>query len=132
MNATIKIAPALFLVLAASACKDTLSVENLSNPDVGRVFASATSIEATIASSYQSAHNAVTANGQLMPELLVFSLESYSSLNNFNMAVRDAIPRTPISNSNGAPSTFSDYSNLARAARLTINAIDALDRLTAG
>jgi hypothetical protein len=116
------------LLLFAAACGQELAVENLSNPDVGRVFAAAQGVEATIASGYQATHNAIT-NTALQPEVEVMALESYSSLNNFNMGVRVSIPRNPIQNSNGAPSVFGEYSSLERAARLMVNAIDALNLL---
>jgi hypothetical protein len=114
------------LVIAATACKQDLTVENLGNPDVARVFSSGPSIEATIASSYQTVHNA-TSNQNLWPEALMHALEQYSSLNNFNMGVRVAIPRAPIVNSNGSPSVFSEFSSLSRESRLMVEALDALN-----
>src|SRR5947209_19446304 len=129
MNATTRLASASLLVIAAAACNNDLSVENLSNPDVGRVFAVPASIEATIGSGYQTAHNSII-NNNMQPEVEVLGLESYSSLNNFNMGVRVAIPRAPISNANGSPSIFNEFSSLSRASRLTVNAIDALGKLT--
>src|SRR5438045_1901716 len=116
------------LLLFAAACGKELAVENLSNPDVGRVFAAAQGVEATIASGYQATHNAIT-NTALQPETEVMALESYSSLNNFNMGVRVSLPRNPIQNSNGAPTVFGEFSSLERAARLMVNAIDALNIL---
>ncbi len=130
MNATSRIASASLLLVAAVACNSDLTVQNLSNPDVGRVFAVPASIEATIASGYQSTHNAIT-NNSLMPEVEVMALESYSSLNNFNMGIRVAIPRLPIPNSNGSPTVFNEFSALSRGARLTVNALDALTKLNA-
>lgn len=132
MKATIKLASASLLIAAVAACNTDLGVQNLSNPDVARVFAVPASIEATIGSGYQTVHNALTNNGNLMPEVEVLALESYSSLNNFNMGIRVAIPRLPIPNSNGSPSIFSEFSALSRGARLTVNAIDALAKLTKG
>lgn len=129
MKAKILLASASLLAFAAS-CGDNLAVENLSNPDVKRVFAVPASVEATIASGYQSTHNALTNNGNLMPEVEVLALESYSSLNNFNMGIRVSLPRNPIQNSNGAPSVFGEFSSLERGARLMVNAIDALGEIT--
>jgi hypothetical protein len=59
----------------------------------------------------------------------VLALESFSNLNNFNMGVRVAIPRPPIVNVNGAPSIFTEFTGLSKNARLSTNALDALDRL---
>ncbi len=128
MKAIYKLVSASLLGIAATACNDNLSVQNLTNPDIQKVFNDASSIEATISSGYQSVHNAIT-NTSLQPQVDVFALESYSSLNNFNMGTRAAIPRAPIQNSNGAPSVFPEFRDLAKAARLQTNALDALDRL---
>jgi hypothetical protein len=59
----------------------------------------------------------------------VFGLESYSSLNNFNLGTRAAIPRLPINNVIGAPSIFSEFTALSKEARLVVNAMDALEAL---
>lgn len=128
MKAIHTLASASLLVIAATACNQDLAVENLSNPDIARVFATPASIEATIASGYQTVHNSIT-NTALQPEVEVLALESFSNLNNFNMGVRVAVPRPPINNVNGSPSVFTEYSGLEKNARLATNALDALDRL---
>jgi hypothetical protein len=115
------------LLLTATACQDLL-VENLSDPDIARVFSTPASIEATIGAGYQTIHNA-TANQALWPETQMLGLETYSSLNNFNMGVRVSIPRNPLSNGIGSPSFFTEYSSTSRGARLTINALDAHAKL---
>jgi hypothetical protein len=126
MKAIQTLVSAALLVLVAADCNNDLAVENLSNPDVARVFATGPSIEATIAAGYQTVHNGTT-NQALWPEALMHSLEQYSSLNNFNMGVRVAIPRAPIVNSNGSPSVFTEFSALSREARLAVEALDALE-----
>lgn len=127
-RAATKIAFAGLLVLAATACKDVLVAENLSSPDVDRVFATPAAIEQTIGTGFQACHNALTNTG-MMPEVLSLGLESYSQLNNFNMGPRVTIPRNPILNQLGSPSVFGEYSSLARAARLAANALNALNAL---
>ena len=116
------------LLLVATACKQDLAFENLSNPDIARVFATRRSVEATIGAGYQTVHNAIT-NQNDQPGVEVFGLESYSELNNFNMGTRVSIPRLPINNVNGAPTIFHEFSALAKEARLVVNAMDALDAL---
>ena len=116
--------------LGAIACKDILVAENLSSPDVERVFATPGAIEQTIGSGYQSCHNNVT-NSATMTEVSVMGLESYSQLNNNNMGPRSTIPRNPIQNQLGSSSIFGEFSSLTRAARLAVNAVNALDRLRA-
>lgn len=126
-----RFAAASLLALTATACDNMLVAENLGSPDVNRVFATPAAVEQTLGTGYQACHNGVVRNDVLMPQLLTVSLESYSGLNNFNMGVRAAIPRTPIQNYTGAPSIFNDYSALSRAGRLAANAVNALDKLIA-
>jgi hypothetical protein len=126
----IRTTAAAALLVTAAACQD-LMVENLSNPDIERVFGTPASIEATLGAGYQTIHNAVS-NQNLWPEVQMLGLETYSSLNNFNMGVRVSIPRNPLSNGIGSPSFFSEYSSTSRAARLTLNALDAQARLIKG
>ena len=119
---------ASLLALSASACDQNLGVENLSDPDIARVFATGQSIESTIGAGYQTVHNAIS-NQNNQPGVEVFGLESYSALNNFNLGTRSAIPRLPINNVIGAPSIFSEYTALSKEARLIVNAMDALSDL---
>jgi hypothetical protein len=122
---------AALLVIAAAACNQDLGVENLSSPDIARVFATEASVEATIGAGYQTNHNAMT-NQNLLPGVWMFGLEGFSGLNNFNMGTRVGIPRLPVSNQTGDPSVFSEYTALSKEARLVVNAIDALDVLIKG
>ena len=128
MKAIQLIASASLLILSASACDQRLSVENLSDPDVSRVFATGQSIESTIGAGYQTVHNAM-ANTNDEPGVEVWGLESYSSLNNFNLGTRSAIPRLPINNVINSPSIFGEFTALSKEARLVINAMNALDAL---
>lgn len=125
-----RLAAASLLVFLASACDDVLVADNLGSPDVDRVFATPSAVEQTIGTGYQACHNAIIKNS-ILAALLSLSLESYSGLNNFDLGVRAAIPRNPIANYTGAPSTFSDFSALSRAGRLAANAVNALDKLIA-
>jgi hypothetical protein len=115
------------LLVGAAACRELL-VENLNNPDIERVFATPASIEATLAAGYQTIHNS-TSNQALWPETQMLGLETYSSLNNFNMGVRVSIPRNPLSNALGSPSFFTEFTNFSKQARLMVNALDAHARL---
>ena len=119
---------ASLLALTASACDQNLAVENLTDPDIGKVFATGASIESTIGAGYQTVHNAIY-NTNNQPGVEVFGLESYSALNNFNLGTRSAIPRLPINNVIGAPSIFSEFTALSKEARLIVNAMDALNDL---
>ena len=125
MKAIQLFAAAALLMVTASGCEQNLVVENLSDPDIGRVFQTGASIESTIGAGYQTVHNAM-ANTNNGPGVEVFGLESYSQLNNFNLGTRAAIPRLPINNVVGAPSIFSEFTALAKEARLVVNAMDAV------
>ena len=114
--------------LFAAACDQQLTVKDLSDPDIARVFATGQSIESTIGAGYQTVHNAMS-NTNDQPGVEVFGLESYSSLNNFQLGTRSAIPRLPINNVIGAPSILNEYSSLAKESRLVVQAKDALDAL---
>ena len=130
-TATTRLLTAALVVLTAAACKDALVAENLSSPDVARVFATPAAVEQTIGTGYQACRNATLGTGGLQPELSVLSLENYSGLNNFNMGPRVGIPRNPIGNSLSSSSIFVEFSALSRQARLGVNAINALDKLVA-
>lgn len=120
---------ALLVAVTAGACRDPLTAENLTNPDVRRVFAVPGAIEQAIASGYQSCRNA-TLGGQMFQQLLTMSLESYSQLNNFNMGPRGQIPRTPILNSTASRQAEDGrFSAYQRNARFSANALQALDVL---
>ena len=118
----------VLLTLTAAACNDALQVENLSNPDVDRVFALPATIEQTLGTGYQSCRNALQTSDR-MQQLETMSLESYSSLNNFFMGPRGGMPRGPILNDRTASSNFTPFSALSRQARTAVNALAALDKL---
>lgn len=129
MKAIHAIGAAAAVMLAATACDQRLGVQDLSDPDIARVFATPASIEATIGAGMQTIHNAlITTNDQ--PGVEVFGLESYSSLNNFNLNTRVAIPRLPINNVVGAPTILPEFQSLAKEANLVANAMGALDNVT--
>jgi hypothetical protein len=130
-TATTRLLSAALVVLTAGACKDALVAENLSSPDVSKVFATPSAVEQTIGTGYQACRNATLGTGGLQPEISMLSLEVYSGLNNFNMGPRVSIPRNPIGNSLSSSSIFSEFSSLSRAGRLAVNAVNALDKLTA-
>lgn len=131
MKAILSIGVAAAGLLFATACDQNLTVKDLSDPDITRVFATGQSIESTIGSGYQTVHNAMS-NTSDQPGVEAFGLESYSSLANFNLGTRVAIPRLPINNVIGAPSILSEYSALSKESRLIVNAMDALEALVKG
>ena len=130
MKTTARLLSAALVVATAGACKDALVAENLSSPDVTRVFATPAAVEQTIGTGYQACRNATLGTGGLQPQIANLALEAYSGLNNFDMGPRVSIPRNPIGNSLSSSSIFSEFSTLSRAGRLAVNAVNALDKLS--
>jgi hypothetical protein len=114
-------------------CGDWLSVANVTEPDIARVFANASTIEQTIATGYQSCHNAVETgtDGQLLPQMAALSLEGYAPVANFGVGLRVGIPRGVVLNALNSFPINADFVRLSVGGRLAASAVDALDRLTA-
>ncbi len=130
----------LVVLVGLTACKDTLSVDNINNPDRDRVLARPADVEALIATGYQSVHRgtlgAATVPGQgggqndaLQPELLVMGLESNSALSNFGMGPRATRPRNFINNQRGdpiSPGNYRDWFVMGSTARTMSSALARL------
>jgi len=113
-----------FALIAATACKDPLSVDNLNNPDVSRVFATPRDVEALTASLYQQVHSATFGSNTIYPQMLTASFENASALANFGLGPRSSIPRSPIANQRANPYAFenlNDFNQLQRTARTASN-----------
>lgn len=127
--------PAVACAVLLAACTEgnVLSVKDNNNPDVARVFATPAGVEAIIGTLYQQLNNGVnTTNVQAQAH--VMSLEGYSTVANFGMNVRAAIPRNPIVNDRGNQvdgGNLADFSNMQKLARTATNSIMALDKITA-
>jgi hypothetical protein len=130
MRHAIRFFSVALLVLPVAACGDALQVENLSSPDVDRVFALPATIEQTLGTGYQQCRNTGMQNGGIYANLSTMSGEGHSTLNNFNMGPRSVIPRPPILNDRSSPSIFGEYSGWQRQARTLSNALSALDKVT--
>ena len=122
------------VLLAACTTGNVLDVKNLNNPDVARAFSTPAGVESIIATLYQQLNNAVnTTNVQAQAK--VMSLEGYSTVANFGMNVRAAIPRNPILNDRGNNvdgGNLADFSNLQKLARTAANLVQAMDNITKG
>jgi len=122
------------LALAFLACKDTLVVPNLTDPDRDRALSKPADVEAFIASTYAQVQNATLggSNDDLQTQLQVMGMENTSALANFAMGPRGAIPRTPIENtrnSTGDVGNYRDFTVLHRAARMAVMGIGAMNKL---
>ncbi len=131
------------VTLALAAC-DPLNVTNPNNPDRGRVFGNAADLEQLVASTYARVHAGTMggalvltggANDALQPQLQVMGMENVSSLANFAMGPRGAIPRNPITNARGGQGNIGNYRDWVvehSAARMAALAIARLKVLTLG
>ena len=125
------------LALGFMACKDTLVVENQTDPDRDRALGRPADVEAFIGSTYAQIQNATLggSNDDLQTQLQVMGMENTSALANFAMGPRGSIPRTTIENtrnSTGDVGNFRDFTVLHRAARMAVIGIARLNVLTLG
>ena len=124
-------AAACAVLLAACTASNVLDVKNLNNPDVARAYSTPAGIEGIIGSLYQQLNNAVnTTNVQAAGHML--ALEGYSTVANFGMNTRIAIPRFPIINDRGNSidaNNLADFSNTQKLARNAANLVQAMDKL---
>jgi len=132
MTMRVRTAPAVMaLLMTAAACEDPLTAKNFNQPDIERIFSDPAYLEPAIASGYQLCRNAV-ASSNLFVQLVAMSLESYSPVNNYDFALRAAIPRMPIVNNKAEQHAEGNaFSGLQRNGRMAANAVAALDRLAA-
>src|SRR5215472_2391441 len=88
------------LALVFVACKDTLVVQDQTDPDRNRALSRPADIEAFIGSTYAQIEDATLggSNDDLQTQMQVMGMENTSSLANFAMGPRGSIPRTPIDN----------------------------------
>ena len=122
------------LALAFMACKDTLIVDNQTDPDRDRALNRPGDVETFIGSTYAQIENATLGGSQddLQNQMQVMGMENTSALANFAMGPRGAIPRRPIDNTRngtGSAGNYRDFQVLHRAARMAAMGINAMNRL---
>ncbi len=122
------------VVLAACSSGNVLDVKNLNNPDVARAYSTPAGVESIIGTLYQQFNNGWnTTNDE--PASQMMSLEGYSTVANFCMNVRDAVPPNPIVNDRGNQcdgGNLADFSNFQKLARNAANLVQAMDAITIG
>ena len=132
-----KLSRALSGVLVAvvlAACKDPLTVANVNNPDRLRVLGSPSDLETLTYGAFRTMFVSTIggSDDNIPSQARVMSFENSSSLANFGMSARGAIPRNFIDNSRGnqvSAGNLKDFNGLSRAAR---SAADGLNRLSVG
>jgi hypothetical protein len=126
-------AAACAALLAACTTGNVLSVKDLNNPDVARAYATPAGIESLIGGLYQQFNNGWnTTNVEAAADAI--SSQTYSTVANFCMNTRDAVPAAPIINDRGNScdgGNLADFSNFQKLARNSSNLILALDAVTA-
>ena len=120
--------------VTAAACKDALTTPDLNQPDIARSFGTPSTLSGLIATNFAQIHNGLmNTSTALDPQLMVAAFESYGTVANFSMALREGLPRTQVDNSRGnfsAAENFRDFQQMSRQARYATNYIQALDSLT--
>ena len=120
--------------VTAGACKDALTTPDLNQPDIARSFGTPSTLSGLIATNFAQIHNGLmNTSTALDPQLMVAAFESYGTVANFSMALREGLPRTQVDNSRGNFSkdeNFRDFQQMSRQARYATNYIQALDSLT--
>jgi hypothetical protein len=125
---------------ALGACNDNpLSVPNVENPDVPRVYSTPAGVESIVGKLFEQMWNAqagenAAGNIGLQVQTQVMSFESHSGLANFGLGARAAIPRQTVSNSVGNSDQdiiYNDFDRLTRNSRSAANAIAALQKFVA-
>jgi hypothetical protein len=122
------------LALTFMACKDTLVVEDQTDPDRDRALGKPADVEAFIGSTYAQIQDGTLggSNDDVQTQLQVMGMENTSALANFAMGPRGSIPRTPIENtrnSTGAGGNYRDFVVMHRAARMAVMGLAAIQRL---
>jgi hypothetical protein len=119
--------------VTALACKDALTTPNLHDPDIARAYSTPSTLAGLIGTNFAQIHNGLmNTSSSLDPQLMVASFESYGTVANFSMALREALPRTQIDNSRGNTSSaenFRDFQQMSKQARYAGNYVQALDVL---
>src|SRR5512135_2867755 len=101
MSKRIKVLSGVLVAVALAACQDPLTVQNTNNPDRLRVLARPSDLEALIAGTFKTSHNATTGANGLEPSASTMSWENASNLANWGLGPRSAIPRSFIDNARG-------------------------------
>jgi len=117
------------LLVSVAGCSDVLDVQNVNNPDRGRILASPKDVEGLAASQFQQIMSATLGSiARVQTGLMTASFENSSGLANNGLGPRSGIPRQPIDNNRGnayQSENFNDFRLLTSVAR---NSADILER----
>ena len=127
-----KLATACAVLLAACTNGNVLTVPNLYQPDVARIYSTPAGVEGIIGGLYTQFNNGWNRNN-VEPAAAMISFQGFSTVANFCMNLRDAIPPIPIINDRGNQcdgGNLADFNNFQKLARNAANLVQALDLIT--
>jgi len=119
------------LVTVLAACSTDLTVSNENNADINRALAKPSDVENLLSGGFNQVVSNTTGGAIDNPNTAyqVMSFENYSGLANFGMGPRAGLPRTPVVNGLGNPSSTTvagTFNGLSRQARATTLALERL------
>jgi hypothetical protein len=135
-----KLSRALSGVLVAvvlAACSDPLTVANRNNPDRIRVLGSPTDLENLTFGAFRTMFVSTIggSDDNIASQARVMAFENSSSLANFGLSARGAIPRSFIDNSRGnqvSAGNLRDFNGLSRSGRSAADGLNRMAPLSAG
>lgn len=119
--------------LGLAACGDALAVDNLSQPDVARVLASAQSVEAAVGGFGAQISNPQRATESVNTQAKILAEETFATVANFGMAARVA-NRSLVDNDLGNDNqtgNVANFNSFQRLSRLVANTLRAYNNLRA-
>ena len=120
------------VLCALTACKDTVAVDNLNNPDRARVLSRPSDVEGLASSQFQQVVDGTLGSiTRANTGMMSASFENASTLNNNGLGPRSAMPRGSIGNGRGnqyADDNFNTFRVLSVSSR---NVSDVLNRAKA-
>ena len=134
MHKLSRVLSGVLVAVVLAACKDPLTVANINNPDRLRVLGSPSDLETLTYGAFRTMHQGAVgvSDDNIQSQTRVMAFENSSSLANFGLSARGAIPRSFIDNSRGnqvSAGNLKDYNAFSRSAR---SAADGLNRMILG
>lgn len=114
---------------AIVGCDSVLDVENVSNPDRGRILRLPSDVEALAGAQYQQIISATLGNiARTQTGMLTAGFENSSGLANNGLGPRSGLPRGPIDNGRGNPYQTENFADFTIHSAVARNASDVLVR----
>jgi hypothetical protein len=112
-----------------TACSEPLDVENVDNPDRGKILAKPSDVDGLVATLYQSINNGTLgAIARLQTGLRTAAFENGSTLANNCLGPCSTLPRGPVDNSRGNAYQGEHFNDFQIHSQVAKSASDALAR----